>query len=74
MLDSSIFSGCTSLIEFKLPKSDTASSLFGSSSAVKKFTLAKDALLSDGVLVGLTNCEEFVVEEGNTSFVAEGGV
>lgn len=74
MLDSSIFSGCTSLIEFKLPKSDTASSLFGSSSAVKKFTLAKDALLSDGVLVGLTSCEEFVVEEGNTSFVAEGGV
>lgn len=74
MLDSSIFAGCTSLIEFKLPKSDTASSLFGSSSAVKKFTLAKDALLSDGVLVGLTSCEEFVVEEGNTSFVAEGGV
>lgn len=74
MLDSSIFAGCTSLIEFKLPKSDTASSLFGSSSAVKKFTLSKDALLSDGVLVGLTSCEEFVVEEGNTSFVAEGGV
>lgn len=74
MLDSSIFAECTSLIEFKLPKSDTASSLFGSSSAVKKFTLAKDALLSDGVLVGLTSCEEFVVEEGNTSFVAEGGV
>lgn len=74
MLDSSIFAGCTSLIEFKLPKSDTAKDLFGSSSAVKKFTLAKDALLSDGVLVGLTSCEEFVVEEGNTSFVAEGGV
>lgn len=74
MLDSSIFAECTSLIEFKLPKSDTASSLFGSSSAVKKFTLAKDALLSDGVLVGLTSCEEFVVEEGNTSFVAENGV
>lgn len=74
MLDSSIFAECTSLIEFKLPKSDTASSLFGSSSAVKKFTLSKDALLSDGVLVGLTSCEEFVVEEGNTSFVAEGGV
>lgn len=74
MLDSSIFAGCTSLIEFKLPKSDTASSLFGSSSAVKKFTLAKDVLLSDRVLVGLTSCEEFVVEEGNTSFVAEGGV
>lgn len=74
MLDSSIFAGCTSLIEFKLPKSDTAKDLFGSSSAVKKFTLAKDALLSGGVLVGLTSCEEFVVEEGNTSFVAEGGV
>lgn len=74
MLDSSIFAGCTSLIEFKLPKSDTAKDLFGSSSAVKKFTLAKDALLSDGVLVGLTSCEEFVVEEGNTSFVAENGV
>lgn len=73
-IDSSIFAGCTSLIEFKLPKSDTAKDLFGSSSAVKKFTLAKDALLSDGVLVGLTSCEEFVVEEGNTSFVAEGGV
>lgn len=74
ILDSSIFAGCTSLIEFKLPKSDTAKDLFGSSSAVKKFTLAKDALLSDGVLVGLTSCEEFVVEEGNTSFVAENGV
>lgn len=74
MLDSSIFAGCTSLIEFKLPKSDTAKDLFGSSSAVKKFTLAKDALLSGGVLVGLTSCEEFVVEEGNTSFVAENGV
>ena len=74
MLDYWIFAGCTSLIEFKLPKSDTAKDLFGSSSAVKKFTLAKDALLSDGVLVGLTSCEEFVVEEGNTSFVAEGGV
>lgn len=74
MLDSSIFAGCTSLIEFKLPKSDIARDLFGSSSAVKKFTLAKDALLSDRVLIGLTSCEEFVVEEGNTSFVAENGV
>lgn len=80
-IGASVFQSTPMLIEFKLPYAKqyckvTGFSVFGTASAIKKLTIAKeiDAVKNQMFGEALVNCQEFLVEDGNRAFVAEDGV